>query len=143
MEARHRQGQDYGLRQLDQRNVTELKQAIYHFGAAYLGFQLPKFMLKRKDASRVSWAERPYGLNRDGAPDPDFGHCVCAISYDAEYVYVVSWGKVKAIYEDYMDEAYVAFSPDLLKDGRSPAGFDKHHLLADLKSIHKQRQAGP
>lgn len=132
--------------QLHPRSVAEVKQAIYHFGSAYLGFELPKFLLNRKDASRVSWAERPYGLNRDGAPDPDFGHCVCAVGYDAERVYVVSWGKIKAMtwqfYEDYMDEAYVAFSPDLLKDGRSPSGFDKHQLLADLQAIHKKTEAG-
>jgi len=118
-------------------NRVELEQAILLFGGAYLGLELPDFALQPPDGNllTVPWVlpsgQVPPGNARQG------GHCVAAVGYDAQNVYVVTWGAVKSMswgfYNAYADEAFAALSPDWIGPaGSSPPGLDLAQLQRDL-----------
>jgi hypothetical protein len=74
------------------------------------------------------------------APNPNNGHCVCAIGYDSRTISVVTWGTVKSMswefYNAYSDEVYAVLSSDFLDSRReNPEGFDIRQLKADLDEI--------
>ena len=125
--------------QLRLKNVDEVKQSIYLFGACYIGVTFPKFITNAEDKLTVHWSVPPQGTHGEGAPDPDGGHCIPAFAYDDSHLYVVTWGAVKAMtwsfYLAYADEAYAVLSTDWLKDGRTPKGFDFNQLRTDLHAL--------
>jgi hypothetical protein len=125
--------------QLRTKSVEEVKQSIYLFGACYIGVMLPKFVTGADDKLTPHWTLPPQGPHGAGAPDPDGGHCIPAFAYDAQHLYVVTWGALKAMswdfYLAYADEAYAVLSTDWLKNGRTPKGFDFDSLRTDLNSL--------
>ena len=128
--------------QIELKNINEVKDSINLFGSCYIGVELPGFALNAPDVSAVPWVVPPQGpVGSAAAPDPDGGHCICAVAYDVRNVYVVTWGAVKAMswqfYLAYADEAYAVLSKDFLKNGKAPAGFDMAQLKADLDEITK------
>jgi hypothetical protein len=108
------------------KNVEDVKQSIHLFGACYIGVMLPKFVANADDKLTPHWSVPPQGPHGAGAPDPDGGHCIPAFAYDAEHLYVVTWGALKAMtwefYLAYADEAYAVLSTDWLQNGRTPEG---------------------
>lgn len=111
--------------QLEPRNTNQVKDAIWLFGACYIGVELPKFALNAPDLLKVPWVVPAQGPVGDGAPDPAGGHCIPAVAYDSRNLYVVTWGAIKPMswqfYHDYADEAYAILSVDF---------FNKHHESA-------------
>jgi hypothetical protein len=43
----------------------------------------------------VPWVVPPGGPVGNAAPNPNNGHCIPAVSYDADNLYVVTWGEIK------------------------------------------------
>ena len=129
----------YAYTKLRLRNLEEVKQTIYLFGACYIGVMLPKFVTNADDKLTPHWMLPAQGTYGDGARDPDGGHCVPAFAYDETHLYVVTWGKRKAMtwefYLAYADEAYAVLSMDWLKNGRTPKGFDFDQLRTDLHAL--------
>jgi hypothetical protein len=128
--------------QLELHNEVQLRDAIFMFGGAYIGVELPDFAVQADDPLTVPWVVPPQGPVGDAAPDPQEGHCIPAVAYDARNVYVVTWGAVKAMswqfYKAYSDEAYAVLSHDwIAKNGKAVAGFDLKTLEADLQLIHQ------
>jgi hypothetical protein len=127
--------------QLEKRNVREAKQAIAIFGGCYVGIELPKFAATAQNPPTVPWVVPPRGPLGDAAPDPKFGHCVAAVGYDSENLYVVSWGAIKSMswqfYMDYADESYAVLSKDFLSKNKTPSGFDLTQLKLDLLKVEK------
>lgn len=127
--------------QIEPRNVTEVKDAVTLFGGCYIGVELPKFALNAPDLSKVPWVVPPQGPVGDAAPDPQGGHCIPAVAYDARNLYVVTWGMVKSMswqfYADYADEAFAVLSDDFLSVNKAPSGFDLAQLKEDLAEIGK------
>ena len=125
--------------QLGLNDVEQVKNSIYLFGACYIGVELPKFIMNAEDALAPRWAPPPQGRHGDGERDPEGGHCIPAFAYDAQHVYVVTWGAVKAMtwdfYLAYADEAYAVLSEDWLRDGRTLKGFDLAQLRSDLRAL--------
>jgi len=96
-------------------------------GSSYVGFALPEFALRPGARWEVC----------SGRPNEKNGHCVPAVGYDAERLYVVTWGRLKPVswdfYKAYMDEAYVVLNRDWLSKGRTaPSGFNFRALERDL-----------
>lgn len=120
------------------KNAEDLKNSVYLFGGCYIGVVLPKFVTSAADISQPHWSMRAEGKSGEGAPDPDGGHCIPAVGYDTENVYVVTWGALKKMswdfYAAYSDEAYAVLSADFLKDERTVQGFDRQQLIADVRS---------
>ena len=67
------------------------------------------------------------------------GHYVPIIGYDANYLYVVTWGQIQkmtwAFYDKYGDEAWVMLSQEMLNSGKSPEGVDLATLQVDLNKL--------
>jgi hypothetical protein len=128
--------------QLEPRNTTEAKDAVSIFGGLYIGVELPKFVITAlQQGKTVPWVVPPGGPVGDAAPDPDGGHCIPAVAYDARNLYVVTWGMVMPMswqfYVDYADESFAVLSDDFLGKNKAPNGFDMAQLKADLSEVGK------
>ena len=112
-------------------NELEIKQAIYLFGAVGIGIQFPDSAMTQFQQGK-DWTVVK-GATIEG------GHYIPGVTYDASFVYVVTWGKVVraswAFIKKYMDEAVVYLSEEMLKDGTSLEGFNLEQLQADLAAI--------
>lgn len=120
-----------------------LRAVIYLFGAAYIGLDLPNFALKDKTEEEIlatPWTVPETASGDDAAPQGGNGHCVAAIGYDPQLIYVVTWGTLKTMTWDffarYTDEVYAVLSTDWVdKDKTSPSGFDLATLEDDLSRV--------
>jgi hypothetical protein len=124
---------------LEMKNQSQAKSAVYLVGSIYIGVALPDFAVQG-DMLSVPWVVPPGGPVGDAAPNPNNGHCIPAVGYDADQLWIVTWGEVKSMswdfYNAYADEAFAVVSQDFVgKSGRSPAGFDLKALEADLARL--------
>ena len=120
-------------------NQSEAQNAIFLFGALYIGVALPEFAVQG-DMSTVPWVVPPDGPVGNAAPNPKNGHCIPAAGYDAQQLWVITWGELKSMswdfYNAYADEAYAVLSADFIeKSGGTPGGFDMATLEKDLSQI--------
>jgi len=107
----------------DHTDLEEVKSVIYTFGGVFLGVNLPQS------------AENQF-------PGPPIigGHCVVAIGYDAEGVFLVTWGQVIkatwAWFSTYVEEAYAILYTEQVQQGRGPLKqLDIARLRADIASL--------
>ena len=111
-------------------NFEELKQAIYLFGAASIGWELP-------ESAQEQFQQQPWSVV-PGSPI-EGGHDTLAVGYDSVYLYVVTWGAVQQVewefVSKYMDEGIVKFSQEMLDNGKSLEGFNVGQLEADLAAL--------
>ena len=124
---------------IDLQNQAQAQSACWLFGSVYIGVALPDFATQG-DMLTVPWVVPPGGPVGSAAPNPDNGHCIPAVSYDAENLYVVTWGEIKSMswgfYSAYADESFAVISQDFIEaNGLNPAGFDLAALETDLKQI--------
>lgn len=114
-------------------SIDELKRSIYLFGVAAIGFIFPESAWDQFDRGQ------PWDLV-DGAPE-DGGHYVPLIGYDSrtDLFTCVTWGREQQITPRFlarlMDEAYAPLSSEMLRNDRSPEGFDLATLQNDLAHI--------
>jgi hypothetical protein len=126
---------------LDLGNDDQARSAIYLLGSVYIGVALPDFAVPPGvDFLSIPWVVPAGGPVGNAAPNPDNGHCIPAVGYDAQGLYVITWGAVKTMswdfYNAYADEAFGVVSRDFLdRSGANPAGFDLAQLLKDLADI--------
>ena len=123
-------------------DVDELRGIVHLFGSAYIGFDLPKFVLT---GAPTGWPQIPWAIPaavsaEDSAPQLANGHCVTAVGYGEEGVYVVTWGALKTMswefYSRYNAETYAVLSSDWVDgDQVSPSGFDLRSLERDLSLV--------
>jgi hypothetical protein len=116
-------------------NRDELEQAIYYFGACYIGVLLPWTA-----ASQDIWSVPEQGARGDGAPGSWGGHAVPVVAYNETGPVCITWGQLKQMtwqfYYTYCDEAYACVSKDIVGDNdKSPEGFDFVQLQSDLASL--------
>jgi len=128
-----------GFTELGARNLAQARTAVYLLGSVYIGVALPNFAV-HGDMLTIPWVLPPGGAVGDAAPNPQNGHCIPAVGYDAESLFVVTWGEVKQMswpfYEAYADETYAVLSEDFIASNKdSAAGFDLAQLKADLAAL--------
>ncbi|MHB2025390.1 MAG: hypothetical protein ACYCPQ_01935 [Elusimicrobiota bacterium] len=116
-------------------NPDHIRQAVWIFGGAYLGLQMPISAQKQN-----VWAVPPDGPAGDGTPGSWGGHAVEIAGYGPKGVLVVTWGALKwmtwGFFQAYCDEAYAILSNDFLKNGKTPNnGLDIAALKADLLAV--------
>jgi hypothetical protein len=115
-----------------------LKQVIADFGVAYLALEVPQSAMQQFDAGQP-WtvvARSPI----------EGGHCVPAVDYDANYLYVVTWAAIQpvawAFVTKYFDEGYAVTSADLVKaTGGIATGIDTVTANADWQALTGQNVA--
>ena len=123
-------------------NIHELRQAIFLFGAAFVGLQMP---LTAQDETQ--WAIVENG-GPDAQPGSWGGHCVPAARYKKRRgggphgnSHVVSWGAIYGMNDEFYrrcnDESYAVLSAEWLNGttGRAPNNFDLAQFEADLAAI--------
>jgi hypothetical protein len=121
---------------LNTRNLAELQAAIWLFGNAFIGIQLPV-----SAQGQSAWLMPDGGIySTDGVPGSWGGHCVPVVARSPHSITVVTWGQRLKMsdnfYRAYCDEAYAILSTDWLESsGASPGSFNLDQLKADLQSI--------
>ena len=115
---------------LDPKNVDEIKSAIYTFGGAFLGVALPQ---SAQNQFPGTWSVVP------NSPIVG-GHCIVAIGYDTQFVYIVTWGQViRCTWEwftTYVEEAYAIIYTEEVQKNRGPLEqLDIARLRADIASL--------
>lgn len=112
-------------------NTEELKQAIYLFGGVGIGWELPESAQEQFQEGKP-WSVVP-GSEIEG------GHDTAAVGYDADYIYIITWGKIQkvewAFFARYCDEGIIYFSEENILEGRTLEGFNLSQLQADLKEL--------
>jgi hypothetical protein len=133
-------GELAGWLAVDATNQTEVEQAIYLFGNLYIGLELPDAWIRPfPSASGFVWGVA-------GPPDPANGHCVCVYGYNAQGVFIDSWGMFGTItwpaFSKYLStagggEVYAILSDDWIDavTGLAPSGFSFAALQADLAAL--------
>lgn len=120
---------------VDVHNLTEIKQAIAHFGTVYVGMAFPDSAMDQFDAGQT-W-DVVKGAHIEG------GHCVIVGSYDtaAKTFGLVTWGAeatmTEAFWRKYVDEAWVVLDQDGLNRAGgyfagSPSWYDLGQQFAAL-----------
>ena len=126
---------------LDLKNQTQAQSALYLLGGIYIGVELPDFAVPPgTDYLTIPWVVPPGGPVGNAAPNPQNGHCIPAVGYDAEQLWVVTWGALKSMswdfYNAYADESYAIVSTDFLgSTEESPEGFNLAALEGDLAQL--------
>lgn len=112
-------------------NFEEIKQSIYLFGACSMGWELPE------SAQYQFQAEHPWSVVEYSPIEG--GHDTLAVGYDADYLYVITWGRVQkvewAFVSKYNDEGIVKLSEEMLENGKSLEGFDAVQLTEDINVL--------
>lgn len=131
---------------LQPRSHVEAMDAVNLFDGLYIGVALPDSVVPQGgDWLAIPWQVPPGGPVGNAAPNPNNGHCIPAVGYDQHNLYIVTWGALKAMswefYDAYSDESYATLSPDFLKNGQAPSGFDLAALLADLQAVTSAKTA--
>lgn len=130
---------------------AELKCVVHLFGSAYVGLDLPNFAYSSDPSidpatiPAIPWNLSTAHSPEDSKPQESNGHCVAAVGYDTEFVYVVTWGILKTMswefYEKYAFESFAVLSHDWVNDAKlCPSGFDLTILERDLnlvKTLHR------
>lgn len=136
-----------GHANLDPTQLDQIKWAVCIFGASRLGVNLPDS------------AQDQFAANRPWSPvanaQLDGGHDVPVVGYDADYFYVVTWGKLQAVAPDfmtakypdgtpYLEEAHAELAFDWVNAaGTCPAKLDLTQLVTDLASIVEPQPPAP
>jgi hypothetical protein len=110
-----------------------LQLAVYLYGLAYIGIQVPA------NAETQFKESEPWTLVPGWQSQKIMGgHAVPIVGYDQQYLYVVTWGEIQPMAYDwwrvYGDEAWAVLPQEI----KQAAGFDNlsfDQLLADLKNV--------
>jgi hypothetical protein len=124
-------------------NQAEAMTALYLFGSIYIGVELPDFAVTGDDYLAIPWVVPAGGPVGDAAPNPNNGHCIPAVGYDADNLTIITWGAVKTMswefYDAYADEAFAVLSQDFIdKAGTNLNGFNLAELETDLEHLPAQ-----
>jgi hypothetical protein len=129
-----------GFAALDLKNQGQAENAVFLTGAIYIGVALPNFAVTGNMLT-TPWVVPAGGPVGDAAPNPDNGHCIPAVAYDAAGLTVVTWGETKSMswefYDAYADEAFAVVSADFInpKTKDTPAGFNLAAMRKDLAQL--------
>lgn len=132
--VRHRIDSYLGLREGE---PDHLAIAAYLFGAVGIGLQLPNSAMDQLDAKKP-W--EPVAKTGGMAG----GHYVPCIGRNSKGDFlVVTWGAIQAMspafYARFNDESVAYLNLDILKDGKSPEGFDEAALRRNLNALGKPK----
>ena len=117
-------------------DATLIKQSIYLFGSANLGFALPVSC-----QNQTVWDVVPDPGDGSTEPGSWGGHDVPAVAYDASGITVITWGGLTkvtwAFVLKYADEGYAYYCPDWFPANSTLAvsGFDDAALRDDLAAL--------
>jgi hypothetical protein len=115
-----------GFAEVNHRLLDDVRRAIYVGGAAYIGFDVPVYLMQRL---QHTWDVDPGGDNR-----VEGGHAVILTGYDPAGFRVISWGveyyMTNAFFQSWTEETYLIADPTWLDvTGRTPANMSNREFL--------------
>jgi hypothetical protein len=121
--------------EVDPRNTDDVKRAIVDCGVAYIGFNVPQFLMPPPPAQPPQVWDVQSG---DGSIIG--GHAVVLAGYDANGARLISWGQYYtmtwAFFAKYVDEVYaIADSGWMTAKGTSPGGLSLAQLEVQMKAL--------
>jgi hypothetical protein len=118
----------------DPGDVAHVKQAISLFGGVYIGLALPL-----SAQNQAVWDVVGDGRTGNSAPGSWGGHAVWVPKYTPARLTCVTWGGLQdmtwAFWKAYVDESHALLSPQFLKNGEAPSGFNLAALQTDLALV--------
>jgi hypothetical protein len=106
---------------------TEIELATSIFGQVIIGFNFPDSAMDQFNAGQ------PWTVVK-GSP-LDGGHCVVLVGYDADWLYVLTWGAVqkmaRAFWTAYVDEAWVCITQETI----NAQGANAYGGIVDLATL--------
>jgi hypothetical protein len=123
---------------VDEHDTRTVLASRWLFDGLYGGYQMPSAAMAQYQAGAPWTLGNSYG--QDTAPGSLGGHAMFEIDYDAEYVYLATWGGIQPASHNwihvYRDELYAVISPDqLTSQGETCEGFNDAQLRADLTAV--------
>lgn len=121
--------------EVDPRNTDDVKRTIADCGVAYIGFNVPQYIVPPAPATP------PQIWDVQGSDNAIVGgHAVVLAGYDANGARVISWGQYYtmtwAFFAQYVDEVYaIADSNWINQKGTSPAGLTLDQLEVQMKAL--------
>jgi hypothetical protein len=121
--------------EVDPRNIDDVKRAIANCGVAYIGFNVPAFLVPPPPAEPPSvWNVQTSNASIVG------GHAVVLAGYNADGARVISWGSYYtmtwAFFTKYVDEVYALADPSWVeKTGKTPGGLSIEELENQMKAL--------
>jgi hypothetical protein len=108
-------------------DFNQVENAVNQFGQVLIGFNFPDSAMDQFNAGQ------PWTVV-SGSP-LDGGHCVVLVGYDADWLYVVTWGAVqkmdRAFWSQYVDEAWVVVTQDTI----NAQGANAYGGIIDLAAL--------
>lgn len=120
----------------DYYSIAKVKQALYLFGAVYVGVNLPQSAVDQFNAG-LPWTYVP------GSPIAG-GHAIVLSEVlaagNTDVMHLVTWGQLQPAsiswWNHYVEEAWVVLSPDWVnKSGVDPSGFNYAQLQSDFQQV--------
>jgi hypothetical protein len=120
--------------EVDPRNTDDVKRTIAECGLAYIGFNVPTFLMPPDQPPPEVWDVQPGNSEIVG------GHAVVLAGYDAGGARVISWGAYYtmtwAFFAQYVDEVYaLADATWIASKGTTPAGLSLAQLEAQMQAL--------
>jgi hypothetical protein len=120
--------------EVDPRNLDDVKRAIVDCGLAYIGFNVPQFLMPASGPPPLVWDVQSTQTQIIG------GHAVVLAGYDARGARVISWGSYYtmtwAFFAQYVDEVYaIADAAWMDSKGTSPGGLSLDELEVQMKAL--------
>jgi hypothetical protein len=121
--------------EVDPRNTDDVKRAIDDCGVAYIGFNVPQYIVPEPPAVPPSvWDVQTSDDSIVG------GHAVVLAGYDANGARLISWGSYYtmtwAFFAKYVDEVYaIADATWVEQKGTSPGGLSLAALEAQMAAL--------
>jgi hypothetical protein len=123
--------------EVDPRNLEDVKRIINDCGCAYIGFNVPKYLMSGgMTAPGATWTLQSSDADIEG------GHAVVLAGYDDAGARVISWGNFYTMtwefFTQFVDEVYALCDPDWIRvTGQTPANMTVAQL-EELMSAVKQ-----
>lgn len=109
--------------ELDLNDFNQVKLAIAEFGSVAIALYISQSAVDQFNNGEP-WDAVPNDGGLQG------GHRITAFAYDAQYIYVATWGAIHkltyAFWKEYVIEAWAQISPDWISQstGKTPTGID-------------------
>jgi hypothetical protein len=125
--------------EVDPRNLDDVKRAIVDCGVAYIGFNVPQYIVPAPPATPPAvWNVQSANAKIAG------GHAVVLAGYDAEGFRLISWGQYYtmtwAFFAKYVDEVYALADPVwIAAKGTTPGGLTLAQLQAQMQALAEKK----
>jgi hypothetical protein len=130
--------------EINPKNHQDVVEVIARCGFAYLGFEVPAYIMGPDGASPL--ADWVYPDPSGASEASTGGHCVIAAAADPLGVTVISWGGVYKMswrfWDRFVDEAYAVVDPDWANQHGTPLGISLGALAAEMKPLAAPASAG-